>query len=86
MLTRIMRSPLLSILLFLSTLGLFYLLKIMLSGELSSTIGRIYGACFFVPLSVLWVMLVSIYNRRNPKDRINVWAIIPFEIREVDEG
>ncbi|RAV15569.1 hypothetical protein [Paenibacillus contaminans] len=86
MLTRIMRSPLLSTTLFLSTLGLFYLLKIMLSGELSSTTGRIYGACFFVPLSVVWVMLVSIYNRRNPKDRINVWAVIPFELREVDEG
>jgi len=86
MLTRIMRSPLLSATLFLGTLGLFYLLKIMLSGELSSTTGRIYCACFFVPLSVLWVMLVRTYNRRNPKDRINVWAVIPFEVREVDEG
>ena len=86
MLTRIMRSPLLSTTLFLGILGLFYLLKIMLSGELSSTMGRIYCAIFFVPLSALWVMLVSTYNRRNPKDRINVWAVIPFELREVDEG
>ncbi|MFD0712978.1 hypothetical protein [Paenibacillus sp. GCM10027626] len=86
MLTRIMRSPLLSTTLFLGTLGLSYLLKLMLSGELSFTEGRIYCAIFFVPLSALWVILVSIYNRRNPKDRINVWAVTPFEIREVDEG
>ncbi|WP_141505107.1 hypothetical protein [Paenibacillus luteus] len=86
MLTRIMRSPLLSTTLFLCTLGLFYLLKLMLSGELSTTTGRIYCALFVVPLGALWVMLVGIYNRRNPKDRINVWAVIPFELREVDEG
>jgi len=31
-------------------------------------------------------MLVRTYNRKNPKDRINVWALVPFEIREIDEG
>ncbi|GGG64707.1 hypothetical protein [Paenibacillus radicis (ex Gao et al. 2016)] len=86
MLTRIIRSPLLSLTLFLSTLGLAYLLKLMLTGELSTTTGRIYCAIFVIPLGVLWVLLVRTYNRRNPKDRISVWAVIPFEIREVDEG
>lgn len=86
MFTQMMRSPLLSAVLFLSTLGLFYLLKLMLSGELSTMTGRMYGALFAVPLGVLWVILVRAYNRRNPKDRINVWATVPFEIRSVDEG
>jgi|GEM_PF-2138699 len=86
MFAQVMRSPLLSTLLFLSTLGLFYLLKLMLSGELSTTTGRIYCALFAVPLGVLWVTLVRVYNRKNPRDRINVWATVPFEIRGVDEG
>lgn len=86
MFAQVMRSPLLSAVLFLSTLGMIYLLKLMLSGELSMTTGRIYCAIFAVPLGVTWVMLVRAYNRRNPKDRIHVWATVPFEIRSVDEG
>ncbi|GMK40854.1 hypothetical protein PCCS19_39100 [Paenibacillus sp. CCS19] len=88
MLSRIMRSPLISTTLFLATLGDVYLLmKVIDSGQpyQLSTAGQIYNYCL-IALLCLWVTLVIIHNRRNPKDRINVWGVIPSELREVDEG
>lgn len=88
MLSRIMRSPFISITLFLAVLGDIYLLmKIIESGEPYelSTTAQIYNFCL-ITLLCLWVSLVIIHNRRNPKDRISPWGVIPSELREVDEG
>jgi hypothetical protein len=88
MLSRVMRSPLISTTLFLVVLGDIYLLmKVIESGEpyQLSTTGRIYNYSLAVFLC-LWYTLVILHNRRSPKDRINIWGIIPPEFREVDEG
>lgn len=86
MLSRIMRSPLVSITLFLGSLGLCYLIKKTVeSGEPLSTAGTLFTYFMFTLLG-LWVFLVSIHNWKNPKDRINIWGVIPSELLEVDEG
>ncbi|MBD3922052.1 hypothetical protein H8B09_25040 [Paenibacillus sp. PR3] len=88
MLSRIMRSPFISTTLFLATLGDIYLLmKVIEAGEpyRLSTMQQIYNYCL-IALLVLWATLVSIHNRKNPKDRISPWGIVPSELREVDEG
>lgn len=93
MLSRILRSPLISTTMFLTAFVGIYLVKTnwdsgqftkaVESGEPMTAL-NIFALCYAV-VFVLWVVLVIIHNRKNPKDRINIWLNLS-EIREVDEG
>lgn len=93
MVSRILRSPLTSTTMFLAALGGIYIFKkYWESGEFKKaldsgeplTAGNIYALCY-AAFFVLWVLLVSIHNRKNPKERISIWLGMS-EIWEVDEG
>lgn len=93
MVSRILRSPLTSTTMFLAAMVGIYLIKTywetgkfkraVESGE-PMTVLNIY-ALLYSAVFVLWVLLVIIHNRKNPKERVNLWLGLS-EIREVDEG
>jgi len=40
----------------------------------------------FIALLLLYFVLLFYHNRKNPKQRIKVFTIVPYELREEDEG
>ncbi|MBB4824945.1 hypothetical protein HNO89_002171 [Sporosarcina luteola] len=39
-----------------------------------------------VLIVLLSIILVTIHNKRFPKDTMRLWTLIPYELREEDEG
>lgn len=86
MLTRILRSPLVSLTLFLLSLGALFLMKENANPDHSFSPVQIGILAAIAALLTVWALLVDMHNRNNPKERISMLGLFPAELREVDEG
>lgn len=81
MLNTILRSPIFPMInLILITCSLSLLVM-----DISLFFAKLCALIAFI-LSVFWMILINIYNHKNPKDKIKLAGYIPYEFREMDEG
>ena len=85
MLSRILRSPLVPMSFLFIVVLAFYVIQQNREGHLNSA-GSSILTIVMVVLLVIWFTLVSLHNRKNPRDKINMLGLIPMEFRESDEG
>ncbi|PET92246.1 hypothetical protein CN527_30705 [Bacillus cereus] len=81
MIKQVLRSPLIGA-------SIFVLIIAFLLFSLMNTQVILAKLCFgiLVTVTFLWIILTSIYNRKNPYDKIRLFGFIPSEFREIDEG
>ncbi|MEC2078688.1 hypothetical protein, partial [Metabacillus fastidiosus] len=81
MMKNILRSPLIGA-------SLFTLIIALLLFSLMNTQVVLARLCFgiLVMFTFLWFILIKLYNRKNPNDKIKLLGFIPSEFREIDEG
>lgn len=84
MLQRILHSPFFPIALFVLIIA-FLFLSVSDADHTQQILAR-YSFWGFTFVALLWTSLIQLNNRKNPKNKIHSWRVIPPEFREMDEG